>query len=275
MKNINIRNIKTLFINELKIKQKSIIIFLLAITGITNLYMLLYPSVKEIFIDKLEAMPSELLELFGISGAMPFTNYNMYFGSIAGILALVSAIYLLIFAVNIFMKEEEDKTIEYTYANSVSRSELWISKVLTIKVILILLFIIIFVSGTVAGLIVASDELNVLVMLGSSFFALIISFFFVGASLLLSSINMKFKPLSLGFALLFSLYLLGYLGSIAGDSVAFLKYLSPFAALSISDFSVSVVSNTASNYWPLLIFTLISVVATISAYFLYLRKDFK
>lgn len=274
MKNIDKKNIFILFKNEIKVNQRSLLIFIIAISGIMMLYMLLFPMVKDIFIDKLDSMPLELLEMFGVSGASEFTNYNTYFGSMAGIFSLVIAIYMLLFSVNIFYKEEETKTIEYTFSNAISREELWISKFLTLIVSLLLICIMIFLVATISGFLSSPKEIEVKALLGISFLMFSISFIFVSLGLLLISFKMKYRPLSLGLGILFTLYLLGYLGSIGGRTITFLRYLSPFTAIAINDFANSVVNLANYNYLALIVYYFIAISFIVISVICYRKKDF-
>lgn len=75
-------------------------------------------------------LPKEYLQLMGVEDISQMGNYVTFFGMIFNILIIIMSIYAVTFSMNLILKEEKKKTIEYLYALSVTRKEIYVSKVL-------------------------------------------------------------------------------------------------------------------------------------------------
>ncbi|MDR3293462.1 MAG: ABC transporter permease [Clostridiales bacterium] len=277
MKNFEFKTVKKLYINEIKRKKRSIILWSAALFGITALYMLLFSVVKEMFVEKMEALPPELTELFGMSGGSGFTNYNTYFTSVVSILIVAVSAFAASVGSGIFRDEEATGAIEFTNALPVGRTELWTAKVVAALTVVTAPILSVTVSALISGAIVASDEIAVGSIIAAMLLAYLIVLIFLAVGFLAAcGLKKSIKPAPIGLGILFGTYLLGYLSAIGPDAVSFLKHVSPFDFLSLGGFmsSSAGVGDGAFGISGVITALVLIPLLTASAYFLYRKRDF-
>lgn len=123
-------HIKTLFLFQLKYFVKTIVVWSAVLFGIMSMYMAFFSTMQEMAQVKFEMLPKEYLQLMGVEDISQMGNYVTFFGMIFNILIIIMSIYAVTFSMNLILKEEKNKTIEYLYALSVTRKEIYFSKVL-------------------------------------------------------------------------------------------------------------------------------------------------
>lgn len=95
-----------------------------------SMYMAFFSTMQEMAQVKFEMLPKEYLQLMGVEDISQMGNYVTFFGMIFNILIIIMSIYAVTFSMNLILKKEKNKTIEYLYALSVARKEIYLSKVL-------------------------------------------------------------------------------------------------------------------------------------------------
>ncbi|MDR3262877.1 MAG: ABC transporter permease [Clostridiales bacterium] len=277
MKSFEIKNFKSIYINELKRRKKSLIVWCAALFGITALYMLLYPMVKDMFVTQMQTFPPELMELFGMSDSSAFTDYNSYFASIAAIIIVIISAFAVSLGGGIFREEETSGSIEFTYACAVSRTELWAAKTTAAVTIVTALIVSVTLSALVCGAISASDEIKSGVIITGMLLAYLTALLFVGIGFFAACFLKKsVKPAAVGLGILFGTYLLGYLSSIGPKGLEFLKYICPFSFLSVGDFVVSSAGIGSGAYGAagIIIAVILIPMLVFGSYIFYKKRDF-
>ncbi len=136
---------------NLSVNKKQIIGWCIALFSFMFLYMILFPSVKDMAQVKLDAMPQELLQFVGISDMADMGNYVIYFGMIYNLILVAMSIFAVIFTSNLLYNEEKTKTIEFMYSLEVNKYEIYFSKLITSYLAIMLVVIATCSSAIICG----------------------------------------------------------------------------------------------------------------------------
>jgi ABC-2 type transport system permease protein len=268
-----------IFKMEFKRALKPLAIWSIVCILLTILFMSMFPSMKdsgmqEIVDTKMGAMPEAILEAFNLKDMPDFTKLNQYFAYVFQYLAMAGSIYAGMLGAKSLIKEESDGTIEFLYAQPVSRTKIVTMKLLSSLAIFYMFAMVLSVASTLISLAVKPEDLKVIdllmdmKLLFSGLFLIGLVFMSLGflISVLIPHLRLA-MPVSIG--IFFVTYLLGTFSGMI-DALEFLKYFSPFhyavpLELVKSGFqTVSVVLG--------LIISIASIAAT---FFIYSKKDFR
>ena len=270
MSDFSLRAALTLTGFDLKNNRRQIFGWSFAMFAIMFLYMILFPSMQDMVKLKLDMMPKELLQVFGMEEMTELSNFVNYFGMIFGIVLVAICIFAVTFSANLIYKEEKTKTIEFLYSLEVSRVDIFVSKLITSFVALLAVLLSVAVSTAICGAInggktfVMGDVMQIIKISGFS------AFFFASAALLLAGVTAKIGVSTVGSMLVLVCYMLGYLSRLLSDKLGWLNNLSPFEVFS-SEKALSLERNTmivfAVYFALMLVFLIVGGIA-------YTRRDF-
>ena len=119
---------------------KGSIIWALVCSALVVMFMLFFPSMKnmgmqELVGSKLELLPEAFLEAFNISGATDFSNISDFSAYVLQYIIMAGGVYAAILGVSALVKEESEGTIEFLYSKPVTRSKIVTAKILASIVI--------------------------------------------------------------------------------------------------------------------------------------------
>lgn len=259
-----------IFLRELKANFKSLliwafIIILLIIIAVTKYSA--YAQNPEM-LEILDSMPAALLDAFNMN-AFNLTKLSGFFGVMFVYFGLMGAIAAAMWGSSIISKEERDKTVEFSLVLPVTRS-----RVVTAKALAALANCIGFVFITWAASIIAVQNyqpesifLDFLALEMQAMF--IIELIFLSIGLLLGCVMKQYKRSgSTAVSIILATYFMSIISGMH-DKLDFLKYLSPFKYFDAGElFRTGKMDGTY-----LLISAAIIVVALISAYVTYSKRD--
>lgn len=246
---------------------------------LTILFMSMFPSMKnsgmqEIVNAKMDAMPQAILEAFNLKNMPDFTKLNEYFAYIFQYIVIAGSIYAGMLGAKSLIKEESEGTIEFLYAQPISRNKIVTMKILTSLALFYIFVMIMAVTSTIVSLVVKPSDLEIInliidiKMLFSAFF--LVGLVFMAVGFLVSSVIPHLRlamPISMGF--FFTTYLLGIFSSMI-DELKFLKYFSPFHYAVPSEIIKDGFDGTSIALALVIIFLSIS-----GTYIVYRKKDFR
>ncbi len=221
-------NVLRLTLFQLKISKKTIIGWCIALFGFMFLYMILFSSMQDMAQVKFEVMPEELLQFVGMEDFASLANYISYFGMIYNLILIAMSIFLATFSAGILAKEEHDKTIEFLYAQEVTRTEIYLSKMLCAMVAATLVMISVMVSAIICGFANGGETFVLMDVMQIVKMTSITPIFFLFIGISASGLTTKISGSTIGSMAVLSSYLLGYLSALLGDDYEWLSYLSPF-----------------------------------------------
>lgn len=256
---------------EFKCNIKSLIIWIGIIAFLLLVVFAIYPSMMQENANMTEMMKEmfspEVLRLFN----MDIVGFDSVFGWIATegylLLVLLGGSYFAILGGTILLKEQDDHTIDFLYSKPISKN-----KIVTSKILLGLLYILIFCGGIALinfiGL-TLSNDFDFIKWLLISVLPIFVCLFFFMISLLIS-LGFKKTSTSIGANLgaVFGFYILSMLGALS-DKIEFLKYLSPFYYTDAR----SVLENSTIDILNIGIVTICSIVFGVLLYISYNKKE--
>jgi len=203
-----------------------------SIFAIMFMYMILFPSMQDMAKIKMEALPKQFLQLFDMEDFSSLDNFINYFGMVFNLILIAMSIFAASFSANLLYREEKGKTIEFLYSLEVSRTEIYISKLLTAFVAALAVLLSATVSTWICGAInggetfVVGDFLQIIKVSGFCVF------FFMALSVMLAGITAKVGVGAVGSMIVLACYLLGYLSKLLETKAQWLAYFSPFELFS-------------------------------------------
>lgn len=264
------KNIGKLLSFSIKTNIKTILGWCIAIFSIMFMYMILFPSMEDMASIKLEAMPEELLQFMGMEDMSSLSNFSSYFGMIYSLILIAISIFTATFSSNLIAKEEKNKTIEFLYSFNVTKTEIYVSKVVTAVIASSLVIFSAFISTSICGFINGGDTFKFNDVLTITKISAITVFFFMSFSFLISGATTKISTAMLSSGFLLILYVLGYLGKLLEDKAKFLVYLSPFETFNSNNI-LDLHSNTIISIF---VYCLITLLFFILGGILYNKRDF-
>ncbi|GAB6109110.1 ABC transporter permease subunit [Fusibacter bizertensis] len=261
-----------IFKYEFKMYLKSILIWSITFVTITVLLMAFYPTFGNdvAMVDKLLAnYPKELLQAFGMGGALSLATVPGYYAFVFAFLQLFIAIQAANYGFSVLSVEERELTADYLMSKPVSRKEILVAKFGATFLTLCITNAFIWLStlGTVKWF---SDgkpyDLSkiLLVLLTIVIFQLL----FLSIGMFVSVLMRKVRSvLSFSLALAFGTYILNSVRAIVGGKL--LGYFSPFYY-----FDPSPILEKGSLNLALLTLSGFVIIASLTAtYTLYIRRD--
>lgn len=225
---------------------------------------------KELAGAKMEGIDPKLLLALGIDKLMDFTVITNFFGYVLQYMTLAIMVFVTQVAVNSLVKEETDGTIEFLYSKPISRSAIFIQKILTNTLNFIFLLAALGII-TVVGYVSFSeynltDRIKEVGILYSSIFY--IGLVFMSLGILLSSLLKSSKGSSgIVIAIIFGTFILGIIGVIIND-LSFLSYFSPIDWVKTQKL---IAEGIHREEWLIGIFTII--ICSFATYVTYRKKD--
>lgn len=264
------KKIRTLFFFQLKNNSKSISIWSAVLFGIMSMYMFFFSTMQEMAQVKFEMLPQEYLQLMGVDDMAQMNNYVTYFGMIFNILSIIMAVYAVSLGVNLLLKEEKNKTIEYLYSLEITRTQIYIAKVLTALISVMAVVLATGLAGIIFGYVVGDETFQLADVMSIIKITGTVPFLFVALGMFLSAASAKHASVGLGCGIVMLTYMLGYLGKILEDKAEFLKYFSPFELLSPTN-AVALENETLIAFG---VIAALIILLFVGGKFAYARRDY-
>jgi ABC-2 type transport system permease protein len=220
---------------------------------------------------KLYDMPPAVLAMFGMSAIPDLTKITNFFGMVAQYVLLAFSIFCAQCGVNMLLREEVDGSIEYLYAQPVSRGNIFIFKFVTnivqISAIAIVLFIISFIAYLLFSTTSFTRTLYETGVLWASVIYAELVIFSIGVILSALLRNNK-TGVSVALGIVFFSFITAMLSTIS-ESLSWLKNFSPLDWLKFPRL-------LDEGLTPIMLIVGIVIIITCNgvAYWRYSRKDF-
>lgn len=259
---------------EFKRNRKSLILWTAIIAILAGLMLALYPSFQGTFSeldDLLSNYPEGFLEAFGLgeNGLDMDTIYG-WFG-VEGYLfvMLVGGSYAALLGSGILSKEEDEKTIEFLMSKPISRQQVFLGKVTVVLMNLVIMNVFLSLILLTFFMIYGSP-VNMTVWYLYSFAPLLLQMVLASVALLISVFITKSRQVtSISLGLSIGLYVVDIISQLT-EEAEFLKYFTPYEYVN----AVAIVNDQTIEPLYLGLSGLIVFVSMVSAYSVYLKKDF-
>lgn len=263
---------------EFKRLLKGSIIWSLVCGALVLMFMLFFPSMKEmgmqeLVFSKMDALPEAFLEAFNISGATDFSNIADFSAYVLQYIIMAGGVYATILGVSALVKEESEGTIEFLYSKPVTRNKIVTSKLLSNGLIFFMFLMIVGSIAMAISAVVKPEDVEMMSMLMDIkrlFIGMaLIGYIFMAIGFLISVFIKSSKqaiPIALG--IFFASYVLGIFSKLQERLSGFI-YLSPF------DYAVpSEIIRNGFEMKFVIIGLCIIIVSIVATYLVYNRKDF-
>jgi ABC-2 type transport system permease protein len=220
-----------LFKIEIKKNIKGSIIWGIVLSGILALYMAFFPSMRdagfsELLDGKLDMLPEGLLDSFGLSEMPDFSIFMEFYTYVFQFIIIGIAIYAMILGTKALSKEEGDKTIEFLYAKSVTRSQIIISKMISSILLLCIVVLMVMTTSIFADLFLNGGKNALMILIVNSMMLIPILVYWAIGFAISSFLKDDNKSIVIAISLFFGTYLIGMVANTI-DDLEILKYLSP------------------------------------------------
>ena len=260
------------FFRELKACRKSTIIWIVSLCSLVVIFLLMYPAFTS-DVSKTRALmanlPVSIRNALDISLQSFFTIYG-FFAYLFTFISLAGAVQAMNLGVGLISKEDSGKTVDFLLSKPISRFKVFMSKILAATSLLIVTNVIFSAVSYVTARFVSTDELDTglfLLILATLF---LIQIIFLALGVLVSMIISKIKsPISVSLPAVFSFFIIGMFGSIIGNDNV--RFICPFKFYDLN----YVINNNAYEIKFLVIEVIFVVIAIMTSYVIYLRKDIR
>ncbi len=263
-----LNNILKLMRFQLRNRKNVILGWTVGSFGLMFLYMILFTSMQDVAQAKLDAMPEELLEVFGVSSFAAMSNWVSYFGMIFGIFILIISFFSATFTGSLIFNEEKSKSIEFLNSLPVSRIEIFLSKVLTAFIGVTIVLLASCTSALLCGFINGGETFVLIDVLSIMKISGFIPYIFMGAALLIGGFTTRASTSMLASASVIGLYMIGYLGGLMENEI--LTKISPFKVFD----STHALGMSNETFIMLGIFFALMVAMIMTGGWVYNKRDF-
>ena len=267
-----------LFKFEFKRLLKGSIIWSLVCSALIVMFMLFFPSMKEMGMQelvgsKLEVLPEAFLEAFNISGATDFSNISDFSAYVLQYIIMAGGIYAAILGVSALVKEESEGTIEFLYSKPVTRNKIITAKVLANAVIFYIFLIILGAITMAVSAVVKPEDIEMIDMfmdIKTLYIGMaLIGYIFMAIGFLISVfIKSSKKAIPIALGVFFASYILGIFSKLQ-DRLSGFIYFSPFDYAPPSE----IIKNGFETKFIVIGLCIIFISITIT-YIMYNKKDF-
>ena len=257
---------------EFKINFKSFLIWTSILIAMFLVVFIIYPymitdeTMKQMD-DMMKMFPPEMLKAFNMDMESISTAYGWLKTEGFVYVLLIIGIYASMLGINIVLKEESDKTIEYLSFLPIKRSKIMTSKIIVALIYIVLIVLALGIFNYIALLLSGDFDQKQFFLL--SLTPLIIAFPLFAINLFISTFMQKTKKtvgISLGLVFLF--YILSVLAELS-DKVEFLKY---FTVYTLAD-TRNVISKVEINPTFVIISLIITIIFITGSYIRYNKKE--
>lgn len=257
---------KALAFMEFKRNYKGMILWSLGVSLMIFLIIVLYPLVKDIY----SQLPPELAELMEQFGGLPENVLEYYATEVAMMLQIFGTIFAALLGYNMISNVEKEKTAEVLYTLPVSKLSFYLSKLLTLSVLISIFSLINYLVGYLGfistGEAIDFGQYTVFSLLNLALY-LHIGYLGFFLALLLSTQVKNMVALLVPLPL----YIFTILSGLTDNEwLEKIKYLSPFT---FADPIEILKTDFSFEYISFLIYSLLSIGLLIFGYYLYKKRQ--
>lgn len=260
------------FLFELKMYKKSIIIWSIAISFWIIFYMAFYPMIatdSSAFEAIMADFPPEYLAAFGMNPDLPMSSILGYFSLTMGMTQIPIAIQASNYGFATLSVEERELTADFLLSKPVTRKKIIVSKFLAAFLALTIVNIFVWISSISSLYLFSGDQtftLGVVILFLTTIG--MFQLFFLSIGMVISvSVKKISSVLSYSMALSFGLYILNSLNSLFSSSI--IGSVSPYTHFNPSD----ILANEQYNIGFTIVSISIIIISLLMSYFLYLRRN--
>jgi ABC-2 type transport system permease protein len=222
---------------ELKRQAKSLVVWSIVVSFLIVFLMMFFPllqnsPLKDIMKAKMDTLPESMKQSLDLEQLTDFSSIGTYFAYVYQNVLMALCLFATMAGTNSLVKEEGEGTIEFLYAQPISRSQIVTSKLMAGIIMLALLTLVSGLVSVVSCLIFSPPGANlvktmqqILLIISSAFLS---GWVYLSLGALLSA---SIKTATQSTAAFFGLFFLTYFAGMFSDLIKqleFLQYVSPY-----------------------------------------------
>jgi ABC-2 type transport system permease protein len=259
-----------IFLHEVKAYRKSTIIWTVSLIVVVGFFMSLYPAIAhdaDQFKKLLEGYPEAVRKAVGVS-IDSITSLLGFYSYVFIYIVLCGSIQAMNLGLSIFSKEVQEKTADFLFTKPVTRTAIMTAKLLAAVCSLILTNVVYIVAASIIALSVSKEPIDMKVLLLISMSAFFVELMFMAFGVVVAVIARRIKTvLPLSLSIVFGFFILNMFGSIIGEKA--IRYLTPFKYYD----TAYIIKHAAYEPSFIIIEVIFIIVAIVSSYFIYAKKD--
>lgn len=213
---------------QFKLNRKTMLLWMGIIAVMILGFMGFFPTMADENLQSLmEGMSDSILQVLGFETFPNFSDIKQFYGYIIQYVNMALLVYALTLGLNTYLKEEQDGTIEYLYAQNMSRTQLITGKLIANLITLSLVLLVLIGLSCLTFFIYSDDAFAImgasipvfLIMILSSFIFLLLG---TGLSLILKS-TVSISGVALG--IVFIPYVIGMMTQMV-ESIKVFEFIS-------------------------------------------------
>lgn len=259
-----------IFLHELKVYRKSMIIWSLSLLVIVVLFMSFYPSFakdSEEFTKIMAGYPEPIRNALGVNLGNFFTILGFYCFPLSFI-TLCGAIQAMNLGTGIVSKEVREKTADFLLTKPVTRRTVLTSKLLAAFSVLVITNIVYITAASIMAFQVKTDDFSFKLFIMLSLTMFFVQLIFLSLGIIISVVVPKIKSvLTVSLATVFAFYFLGMFTTTSAEEAK--RYLSPFNYFD----TAFIIKNKSFEASFLIAGAIIIILAIAASYFVYAKKD--
>lgn len=264
---------QNLFINEVRRNVLSLLLWLIIITVLIAVTMSAYRTFvanQSKIMGMLSIIPRGLLQFKGVSDFNDlFSALGFYAVNNVIYMMVLGSIYSIVLSSNILLKEEYQKTAEYLLTRPLTRTDVFLSKLIVVFLFVLLLNLFTSSAGLLCVVLTSDGLFSVSAFLILSFYTFLLNLLFAAIGLFISVSVKKPKPVTtFCIGLVMILYFIFTISRITEKMVR-IGYISPFSYVDTKVTDPGYSLNPAN----LSLFGGITLLLLFISYLLYLKRD--
>ena len=262
-----------MFTRELKFNLKSFILWTSCLIVLCLLVFMLYKSIIsgdsiEKINEAMSAFPPDVLKMFNLD----ISNIDSAYGWLKteGIvfIMIISGMFSAVLGINLLLKEEDEKTVEYMMSLPITPKSVMIKKFVVGIIYITAMIIILTIFNLVALSLTGEFKVGEFILMSVT--PLMPSFVIYSLCMFISTFTHKTKKVfSLSLGIVFVSYFL-YAVSQMNEKVEFLKYFSVFT---LAD-TRNIITNLTVNPICIIVFVILFALLSLGTYYRYTTKEY-
>ncbi len=254
---------------ELNRNYKSLIGWLIGGILFSLTYSFMYPVFENDvadFTSVLSSYPDSVLAIIGINNlAELLSSFEHFYAFVINFLSLICFTFASVLTIKILGSEFENNSVQFIFTKPISRTQIFIWKIISIVVLITGFFIIL---ATTNYLIASTfTDVNLEKFISINIPQLFIMYVASAISVLVVTVTKKIKsPAGLGFLIAFSFYFINVIAAIVESNE--LNYISIYRIFDLQDILMN--SYAINDY---IITTILYIILIIIGFVLYRRRD--
>lgn len=217
-----------IYLHELRMARRSMIAWIIALALITVMFLSLFPAFNtdaETSRRLIENFPPQVRAMFGMSADLFFTFLGFYAYTFTYV-GLAGAVQAMNLGLTMLSREVSSKTTDFLLSKPVSRTRIFVGKLLAALTVLLITNVILVGTTLVMALCIGAWGFDLTTFWLLSLAFLLVQLMFLSIGILVSQLMRIKSVIAVSLGITFGFFVIGLLQALANDDK--LRYITPF-----------------------------------------------